>query len=238
MRSMAAALAAVLPVSACSAAGGYGTEITSDEFETGYSTVYAETISFSGFENKEYESELNLSVENDVKAAVEEFDSLAQEAAETLPEGVKSALNITQDVKRADSGFVSFVESHYIYAGGAHGNTSWYPRNIDVISSDPHNLTLSELFSDEEYKEKLTLLMEEEIKEDPERYSGLWEQPSVNDETENYFYVTDSDLVIFFSPYTLSYYAKGFVEFDIRLTEIEGMLKDEYKRLVIEGKSQ
>ena len=33
-------------ISACSNDGSYGTEITSDEFETDYSSVYAETVFF------------------------------------------------------------------------------------------------------------------------------------------------------------------------------------------------
>lgn len=217
--------------SACSNDGSYGTEITSDEFETDYSSVYAETVSFSGFENKDYESELNISIENDVDAAVNEFDALAREAAEILPEGVKATMMITQSIKRNSSGFISFIEEHYIYSGGAHGNTSWYPRNIDVLSAEPHNLALSELFADEGYREELERIINEKVEEEPEKYSELWEQPSLNEESENNYYITDEDLVIFFPPYTLSYYAKGFIEFNIRLTEIEGILKEEYKKL-------
>ena len=59
--------------------------------------------------------------------------------------------------------------------------------------------------------------------------------PLITEDTENNYYITDEDLVIFFPPYTLSYYAKGFIEFNIRLTEIEGMLKDEYKRIAAVG---
>ncbi len=232
-KAAAAAAASVLMMfSACAAVmGGISSSITTQEFETGYSSVYAETIAFKGIENKEYESELNLSVESDVEAAVAEFDVMAQEAAELLPEGVKSTLRITQDVKRTDGGFISFIEEHYIYTGGAHGNTSWFPRNIDTLSAEPHALALSELFSDKGYRETINRLIDEEAAEDPEKYSELWAEPHITEENENNYYITDEDLVIFFPPYTLSYYAKGFIEFNIKLTEIEGMLRDEYKRI-------
>lgn len=229
LRRAAAALCAALLLTSCANDGSYGNEISVDEFETDYSTVYAETIAFSGLENREYESELNESVAADVAAAVAEFDTLALEAAEMLPAGVKSTFRITQNVKRSSGGFISFIEEHYIYVGGAHGNTSWYPRTIYAISESPHPLALSELFSEPDYRDRLNILIERAVTEDPERYSELWEKPELTEENENNYYLTDTDLVIFFPPYTLSYYAKGFIEFNIKLTEIEGMIKDEYK---------
>ncbi len=232
----AAAASALIFISGCAGMlGGISTSIETEEFETDYSTVYAEKIVFKGIENKDYASELNLSVESDVDAAVAEFDGLAQEAAELLPEGVKSSFRITQDVKRTKDGFISFIEEHYIYVGGAHGNTSWFPRNIDTLSAEPHDLALSELFSDDGYRETINRLIDEEVEKDPEKYSELWAEPHITEDTENNYYITDEDLVIFFPPYTLSYYAKGFIEFNIRLTEIEGMLKDEYKRIAAVG---
>lgn len=67
------------------------------------------------------------------------------------------------------------------------------------------------------------------VKENPDKYSELWEKPEITNENENRFYMTDTDLVIFFPPYELSYYAKGFIEFPIPLEEINPILKDHYK---------
>ena len=44
----------------------YGVKIHKEEQETDYSSVYAEVIEFDGFKNREYESQLNLSIEDDV----------------------------------------------------------------------------------------------------------------------------------------------------------------------------
>lgn len=231
MRKAVFALVSVFLLTSCSR-GSYREKITVDEFETEYSTVYAEVIAFEGIENKEYGSELNLSIESDVGAAVNEFDVLAAEAAENLPAGVKSAFKLTQEVKKNKDGFISFIESHYIYTGGAHGSTSWYPRNIDTLSDDPHDLAISELFEDDGYRDTINRLIDELIEKEQQKYSGLWEEPHITEENENNYYITDEELVIYFPPYTLSYYAKGFVEFPIRLGEVEGMLKDEYRRIV------
>lgn len=207
----------------------YGVKIHKEEQETDYSSVYAEVIEFDGFKNREYESQLNLSIEDDVTRAIKGFDALALEAKETLPKGVKSALNITQKVKRNTTDIISFITEIYTYTGGAHGTTMWEPKTIDVTSENPHNLKLSELFSDKEYLSKLNAIIQGMVKEDSEKYGELWAKPEVTAENENRFYMTDTELVIFFPPYELSYYAKGFIEFPIPLDELNPILKERYK---------
>ena len=208
---------------------GYKIKINKEEQESNYSSVYAEVIEFDGFKNKEYESELNMSVQKDVEDAITQFDALAIEASKTSPKGIKSALNIKQHIKRNSSDIISFISEHYIYTGGAHGTTSWYPRTVDVISDNPHNLQLSELFSDKEYMTKLNAMIDIMVKENPDKYSELWEKPVITADNENRFYMTDADLVIFFPPYELSYYAKGFIEFPIPLEKLNPILNERYK---------
>ena len=208
---------------------GYKTKIKKEEQESDYSVVYAEIIEFDGFKNKEYESQLNLSVQKDVENAISQFDELALEAKKSLPEGVKSTLNITQKIKRNSSDIISFISEHYIYTGGAHGSTSWKPKTVDVASKKPHDLKLYELFSDKDYITKLNAIINNMVKENPDKYSELWEKPEITTENENRFYMTDSELVIFFPPYELSYYAKGFIEFPIPFEELNPILKDRYK---------
>lgn len=219
----------ILVISGCAAKDGYRTAISKEEYETDYSTVYAEIIGFNGFSNKEYQSELNLSIQDGVEGTIKKFDSLALEAKEDMPPGVKSALHLTQDVKRNKNGIISFIEEQYIYLGGAHGNTSWYPRTIDTRMEEPHILELSELFADDSYIDELNRNIELLIEKNPEKYGELWAEPYVTEDTQGMFYLTDEDLVIFFPPYELSYYAKGFIEFPVRLTEISGFLKPEYR---------
>ncbi len=229
----AAVLGTVMTISGCAAFGGYKIKINKEEQETDYSSVYAEIIEFDGFKNKEFQSELNISVSDDVSAAISQFDSLALEAKEDMPAGVKSALHITQDIKRNSDDIISFIEEHYIYLGGAHGSTSWYPRTVDVIAKEPHILTLDELFCDE-YISILNTKIDEMVEDNPDKYSELWAEPHIMEENKNRFYITDTDLVIFFPPYELSYYAKGFIEFPIPLSDINHILNERYR---VKGKS-
>lgn len=213
----------------CSFNDGYGITIKKEEQESDYSTVYAEILEFRGIKNKEYQSQLNISIEDTVEDAIHQFDSIAQEAKENLPAGVKSSLYITQKVKRNTNDFVSFIMEHYIFTGGAHGTTSWYPRTVDVTSDNPHDLTLGELFTVDDYLDKINGIIKNKVEANPDIYSELWEEPIVTKENENRFYLTDDSLVIFFPPYELSYYAKGFIEFPIELKELSPYLIDKLK---------
>ena len=227
---VASLLGVVMTISGCSVFNKADYKTHKEEQETEYSSVYAEIVEFEGFKNKEYQSELNMSVCKDIENAIAQFDSLALEAAESLPKGVKSALKITQDVKRIKSGIVSFISEHYIYIGGAHGNTSYKPVTVDISSEAPHNLKLSELFSTDDYIEKLNFIIDTIVEKDPQNYSELWAEPHITKENEDRFYLTDDELVIYFPPYELSYYAKGFVEFKIPLSEISTILNERFRQ--------
>lgn len=213
----------------CGMPGGISGSVHKEEQESEYSCVCAEILEFRGIRNREYQSELNLSIEEDVCDAIGEFDAIAQESAKDLPDGVKSTLYITQCVKRTKDGILSFVSEHYIYTGGAHGVTTWYPRTIDTCEENPHDLTLDELFAVDDYTDKLNVIIEKMAEENPDRYSELWAKPTVTQENQNRFYLTDDELVIYFPPYELSYYAKGFIEFPIPLDELTPILNDRYK---------
>lgn len=220
----------ILAVSGCGLfADKYGVKITKEEQETEYSSVSAEIIEFNGFKNKEYLSELNLSLQKEIEEAITAFDALALDVKDDLPNGIKSVLTVKQNVKRNSKKIISFVTEQYVYTGGAHGTTLWLPKNINVVSENPHNLKLGELFCDDNYIEKLNVQIARMVKDDPEKYSELWAKPKISKDNEDRFYITDSDIVIYFPPYELSYYAKGFIEFPISFETLNPILKEEYR---------
>ena len=224
-------LAGILTLILCSCSfnDSYGITIKKEEQETDYSSVYAEIVEFSGIKNKEYQSQLNLSIEDNVKDAIHQFDSVAQDAQSNLPTGVKSTLYITQKIKRNTNDFISFITENYTFTGGAHGSTAWYPRTIEVTADTPHDMKLGELFMIDDYLDKINAIIKRKIEDNPDIYSELWEEPVVTKENEDRFYLTDDSLVIFFPPYELSYYAKGFIEFPIELKELSPYLIEKLK---------
>lgn len=208
---------------------GYEIEIKKEEQETEYASVYAEIIEFSGLGNREYQSELNMSIRQEITDAISAFDALAIDASKALPQGVKSTLKITQNVTRNTKDIVSFITEQYIYMGGAHGNTAWYPKTVYVTDENPHELTLEELFDDDGYMEKLNGIINTMVKENSDKYSELWAKPEITEQNQNRFYIQDDNLVIFFPPYELSYYAKGFIEFPIPLSDINSILDEDFR---------
>lgn len=221
--------AVLILVSGCSMDNGYRYITNKEEQETDYSSIYAEVTEFSGFANKEYESELNMLIRDNIKNEINEFDVLAQESAKEIPAGVKSDMHISCSVKRNTKSALSFVTERYIYTGGAHGTTTWYPYTVAPLSEDPHDLELSELFVENtDYLEVINRIITDTVLSDKEKYNELWAEPKLTKEAENRFYLTDTELVIYFPPYELSYYAKGFIEFPIRLSEISGIVRPEF----------
>lgn len=226
-RFAAVILGTVILLTGCNNSSGYDVEVHKEEQETDYSQVYAEIIEFDGFKDAEFLSQVNMSVGDDVRDAIHKFDALAQES--DLPDGVKAALRITQSLKRNKGCIVSFVSEQYIYTGGAHGTASWYPKTIYSDSESSYMLTLPQLFDSDEYIDIINSQIDEIVEKNPDIYQELWAEPHISKETEDRFYLTDTELVIYFPPYELSYYAKGFVEFKIPLQNINSVLKEQFR---------
>ena len=104
------------------------------------------------------------------------------------------------------------------------------PVNIDV--SGEKEVKLADLFADDGYVSTLNRMINEEMEKHSEEYKDLWAKPEIKQEHQTDFYIQDDDLVIFFQPYDLSYYARGFVEFRLDLEDLSGYMKEEYRRLI------
>ena len=214
---------------ACSAKNAATITIDSIEYETDTATVYVERPEFSFMKNHELADELNDAYEDEVDSALVAFDTLSQDGA-PLSGGNKYVFEIHQNVKYNENDFISIVSDIYQYTGGAHGTSVWRAKNIDTLTGT--EVLLADLFEDNNYKTVLNTLIEQEVTEHPEDYNDLWEKPQIKDSNQRDFYISDNGLVVFYQPYDLSYYARGFVEFTIDYDDISGYLKEEYRRLV------
>lgn len=203
-----------------------GVKTSVSEYDSDISSVYVEEIEFSGFLDKEFEKSINDTIAEDLKGAMISFDTMVSESEENVRMGNRCVLEIRQILKNNDKNLISLLEEHYVYTGGAHGSTMRYPRNIDTLGNK--TVTAEDVFC-EGYEEELNRKIDKIMEENKEEYSDLWEHPKAGKDMN--FYISDDKLVIFFQPYELSYYARGFVEFPIKLEEIRGLLKEEYKRL-------
>ncbi|MGN0107532.1 MAG: DUF3298 and DUF4163 domain-containing protein [Hominilimicola sp.] len=207
------------------------TEKSIKEYEMDYSTVHAEMIRFSGMKNAEFEKRINSDIEQSVESALVAFDSEALGSSDKVRMGNKCVFETTWDEKYNKNDFISVVEERYQYTGGAHGNTVRLARNIDIVGEK--EIKLADLFTDDGYVSTLNRFINEEISEHSDKYKDLWAKPEIKDTHQTDFYISGDDLVIFFQPYDLSYYARGFVEFSIELEELSGYMKEEYRRLAV-----
>ena len=228
-RVIAAALG-VMCLSSCAVGGGVRTDIVTKEYETDYSSVKAEIIELSGLEDEEFEEKFNDGVEDSIDSELVAFDTAAAEIADELKMGNKCVFQTSWDVKYNKNDFLSLVEERYVYMGGAHGETAWLARNIDIAASK--EIKLADLFADSGYVNTLNRLITEQVEENKDEYADLWEKPEIKDSNQTDFYIEDGSLVIFYQPYDLSYYARGFVEFHLPLEELQGYMKEEYARLI------
>ena len=230
IKRVIAAVLGVMCLSSCAVGGGTGTDIETKEYETDYSSVKAEIIELSGLEDKEFEDKFNEDVEESTDSELVAFDTAASEIADELKMGNKCVFQTSWDVKYNENDFLSLVEERYVYMGGAHGETAWLARNVDVAASK--EIKLDDLFAESGYVNTLNRLITEQVEENKDEYADLWEKPEIKDSNHTDFYIEDGSLVIFYQPYDLSYYARGFVEFRLPLEELRGYMKEEYARLI------
>ena len=112
----------------------------------------------------------------------------------------------------------------YIYLGGAHGMPYIYSYNIDYDQGIL--LTLADIFkTGANYKDILLQRMNDICEIFPDEYEYVTKPDYLDEES---FHFKDGDLVLFYHPYELSSYARGFVEFRIPLESLAEYIKDEY----------
>lgn len=190
--------------------------------ETDAFSINGERIILDG--SSEGIQKFNEDADNEITEWTEDFETRASQI--TVPGSSPPCLQIRQTIKRNSGGIFSIITEKYVYLSGFHGNTWWSAKTYD--SSADKILKLSDLFCDDTYPKILNERMNELIENDSEAYHDLWEQPQIDSTREDKFYLDDKNLVIFFEPYELSYYARGVVEFPIPLEKIRGYINEEY----------
>lgn len=200
-----------------------GVKVTKEieENETENEIIFIETPKIKGM-GEEFSNTINQQIEESIKAKKENFLDRAKATKEERDK--KAKLEISQKVTYNKNDLLSIVSECFEYTSGLTGAVSRMVVNIDTKSEK--RIYLKDLFNDEEYIEFLNaklLKMSEK-----EEYSDIWEKPVIEEAQNEYFYLADDGLVIFYPPYELSYYARGFVEFCIPYSELYGYLKPEY----------
>jgi len=175
--------------------------------------------------SKEFCDALNEDFKSRADKRIEEFEILAEETEEKR--NSKAKLTVTQGVTYNKKGMLSILGEGYEYTSGMTGRSTRNAVNINTLTEQ--RVYLEDLFNDTEYVGFINAKLEKMSQSD--EYSDIWEKPVIREKQNEYFYFSGDGLVIFYPPYELSYYARGFVEFTIPYSELYGYLKPEYCNL-------
>lgn len=200
-------------------------KLSNNDYETDSQIVSLEIPTFEKLGTKEFCEEINGDYEAFSKDLLNSFINDSENLSDKRTG--KSKLEMKQEEKYNKNGLYSVISEIYEYTEGVYGVSERRVLNVDVNNSKV--ILLEDLFSDDAYIDMLNSKLEK-LSEDS-MYSDLWEKPQISDEQNEYFYFNDKGLVIFYPPYELSYYARGFVEFTIPYSELYGYLKPEYSVL-------
>ena len=205
----------------CSKIGGIKYKNIITEENTATYSIYIEKPKIDSSGNKDFLLKTSGLFENRIAEWTTDFKKRISEKSNT-----KAELCVSSDLKFNKNEFISIETVKKVYLTGAHGNMWKFCENIDVKYSKV--LELKDLFIDDKYPEFINQRMQELISDKPKIYFDLWQKPLLGTRQNKDFYIHDGNLVIFYQPYDLSYYAKGFVEFPISIESLRGYIKPEY----------
>lgn len=171
----------------------------------------------------DFVSKLNKTYNKEVSAIIDDFLSKNNSEESTV------SVNADTEVTRNDGRIVSIIFEGEAFDGGAHGEKFRICKTVDLEKEKI--ISVEELFESEEWKQMINNKMKI-LAETDDDYSELWEIPSVELLKSENFYLKNNSIVMYFPPYELSYYRRGYVEFEFKAEEISGYLSD-YGREII-----
>ena len=207
---------------------GCGSGVTIDTADKSYSsdtiTANVKIPQIKGLGSKDLEESLN---EEFLSVTSELLDKFTDSAKET---GEQSLFDMETTAHFNKKGLLSMVTDYEYFARKAHKNRYRIAKNIDTESC--RELALSDLFDGDSYIDALNKLLTDSVSKEPEKYADIWAKPKISQNQG--FYIDGENLVIFYPPYELSYYERGFVEIPIPLEEILTYLKPDYRAIFAE----
>lgn len=179
---------------------------------------------FEGFKSSE---ELNHLIRNIV---IDNIGQVRATGIELKEFNKKTELIIFYDYTKYDN-LLSVQLSTYNYLGGAHGSSQIIPMNININTGNIYNF--KDLFDDKSisFVENRILDM---ISKNPEMYFEDYEHTIKDKNGEFNFYFDGNKLVIYFGQYDITPYAAGIRYFELNISDLKGIIKDDIYNSVIE----
>lgn len=191
-------------------------------YNTDTMSVTLQIPQIKGISDKDFEESVNREIEDTCTEFLNKFKDSAK--------NVSIPSVFTAETKNYETnGFLSLVTQIDYYTQKPHNNSFRITKNINI--KDSKSVILKDLFQDETYIDFINQTILKIVSENPDTYSDLWAKPLLSENQE--FYVSDGNLILYYPPYELSYYSRGFVEFSIPLNDLSGYLNDEYRKILV-----
>lgn len=207
---------------------GCGRGVTIDTVDKSFAsdtiTANVKIPKLIGLASKDLEESVN---DEFLSVTAELLDKFTDSAKKT---GEQSLFDMETTAHFNKNGLLSMVTDYEYFARKAHKNRFRIAKNIDTESC--LELALSDLFDGDSYIDALNKLLSDSVGKEPEKYADIWAKPRISQNQG--FYIDGENLVIFYPPYELSYYERGFVEIPVPLEEILTYLKPEYREIFAE----
>ena len=205
---------------------GCGNTVKINTVDKSYSTdTIAANIKIpqlKGLASRDMEEEVNDEFNSVTTELLNKFSDSAKQTGE------QSVFNMETTEKFNKNGLLSMVTDYEYFARKAHKNRFRIAKNIDTDACI--ELSLSDLFDGDSYIDALNKLLLDAISKNAEKYADIWAKPKISQNQG--FYIDGENLVIFYPPYELSYYERGFVEIPVSLEEILTYLKPQYREIL------
>ena len=211
-----------LMLSACG--NGVKIGIADNSFSSDTLTAIVKIPQLEGLASRDLQNAVN----DEFSAVTEELlQKWKKAAAET---GEQSLFDMNTETHFSKDGFLSFVTDYEYFARKAHKSRFRVAKNIDT--AECLELSLSDLFDGDGYIDALNHMLADAVSAAPEKYSDIWAKPKISQNQG--FYIDGENLVVFYPPYELSYYERGFVEIPVPLEELLSYMKPQYREIFAE----
>ncbi|HAL63516.1 MAG TPA: hypothetical protein DCO93_03610 [Clostridiales bacterium] len=207
---------------------GCGSAVKIDTIDKSYSTdttsANVKIPQIKGLASHDLEDSVNDEFNTVTTELLNKFSESAKQTGE------QSLFDMETTEHFNKNGLLSMVTDYEYFARKSHKSRVRIAKNIDTSACI--ELSLSDLFDGDSYIDALNKLLSDAVSKNPEKYSDIWAKPKISQNQG--FYIDGDSLVIFYPPYELSYYERGFVEIPIALEEILTYLKPTYRELFAE----
>lgn len=190
-------------------------------YQTDTVTVDLQIPQLTGIGDKDFESSVNTAIQDICDGFLNKF----KEATKETP---FPAVFTAETKSYEHDSIISLVTSIDYYTQKPHNNSFRIAKTLNTKTST--EVALKDLFEGDEYIDFINSYLVKTIENNPDNYSGLWAKPKLSENQP--FYITDDSLVVYYPPYELSYYSRGFVEFTIPLSDLSGYLTEKYRQLL------